>query len=81
MAAAPSESIPSVNKAWVYSEYGKTSDVLKFDPSVAVPEVKEDQVLIKVVAASLNPVDFKRALGYFKDTDSPLPVSSPLFLL
>nr|Q84V25.1 RecName: Full=2-methylene-furan-3-one reductase; AltName: Full=Enone oxidoreductase; Short=FaEO; AltName: Full=Quinone oxidoreductase; Short=FaQR [Fragaria x ananassa]AAO22131.1 quinone oxidoreductase [Fragaria x ananassa] len=73
MAAAPSESIPSVNKAWVYSEYGKTSDVLKFDPSVAVPEVKEDQVLIKVVAASLNPVDFKRALGYFKDTDSPLP--------
>ncbi|GGB13398.1 oxidoreductase [Macrococcus hajekii] len=73
MAAAPSESIPSVNKAWVYSEYGKTSDVLKFDPSVAVPEIKEDQVLIKVVAASLNPVDFKRALGYFKDTDSPLP--------
>ncbi|XP_050382400.1 2-methylene-furan-3-one reductase [Argentina anserina] len=73
MAAAPSESIPSVNGAWIYSQYGKTSDVLKFDQSVAVPEIKEDQVLIKVVAASLNPVDFGRALGYFKDTDSPLP--------
>ncbi|KAK9925285.1 hypothetical protein M0R45_033613 [Rubus argutus] len=73
MAAASSDSIPSVNGAWVYSDYGKTADVLKFDPSVAVPEIKEDQVLIKVVAASLNPVDFKRALGYFKATDSPLP--------
>ncbi|KAK9925286.1 hypothetical protein M0R45_033614 [Rubus argutus] len=74
MAAASSDSIPSVNGAWVYSEYGKTADVLKFDPTVAVPEVKEDQVLIKVVAASLNPVDFKRALGYFKDNDAPLPI-------
>ncbi|MCI41037.1 quinone oxidoreductase-like protein chloroplastic-like, partial [Trifolium medium] len=34
---------------------------------------KEDQVLIKVVAAALNPVDIKRASGYFKDIDSPLP--------
>ena len=80
MAAASSDSIPSVNGAWVYSDYGKTADVLKFDPSVAVPEIKEDQVLIKVVAASLNPVDFKRALGYFKATDSPLPVSHSLSL-
>ncbi|KAM5581635.1 hypothetical protein ABKV19_010734 [Rosa sericea] len=47
MAAAPSDSIPSVYGAWVYSEYGKTADVLKFDPNVAVPEIKEDQVLIK----------------------------------
>ncbi|KAK9004080.1 hypothetical protein V6N11_001892 [Hibiscus sabdariffa] len=34
---------------------------------------KEDQVLIKVVAAGLNPVDFKRMLGVFPDSDSPLP--------
>ncbi|CAL8141787.1 unnamed protein product [Prunus armeniaca] len=73
MAAALSDSIPSVNKAWVYSEYGQSADVLKFDPSVAVPEIKEDQVLIKVVAASLNPIDFKRMLGYFKEIDSPPP--------
>lgn len=65
--------VPSEMKAWVYGEYGGV-DVLKFDTSVAVPEVKEDQVLVKVVAAALNPVDFKRRQGKFKATDSPLPV-------
>ncbi|KAI9169078.1 hypothetical protein LWI28_006593 [Acer negundo] len=59
-------------KAWVYGEYGGV-DVLKFDENVSVPEVKEDQVLIKVVAAALNPVDAKRRQGKFKATDSPLP--------
>ena len=74
MAAPSSASIPSHNKAWVYSEYGIAVDVLKFDSNVAVPQPKEDQVLIKVVASSLNPVDSKRMQGYFKDIDSPLPV-------
>ena len=78
MAGASSDSIPSVNKAWIYSEYGKTADVLKFDSNFPVPEVKEDQVLIKVVAAALNPIDFKRALGLFKAIDSPPPVSLSL---
>ncbi|CAL8141766.1 unnamed protein product [Prunus armeniaca] len=73
MASASTDSIPSVNKAWVYSEYGKAADVLKLDPNVPVPEIKEDQVLIKVVAAALNPVDYKRMFGYFKATDSSLP--------
>ncbi|KAK0573539.1 hypothetical protein LWI29_009622 [Acer saccharum] len=59
-------------KAWVYGEYGGV-DVLKFDENVSVPELKEDQVLIKVVAAALNPVDAKRRQGKFKATDSPLP--------
>ncbi|KAL5582560.1 hypothetical protein UlMin_015002 [Ulmus minor] len=70
MAAA---SVPSVNKAWIYTEYGKFADVLKLDSNVQVPQVKEDQVLIKVVAAGLNPIDFKRALGFFQASDSPLP--------
>ncbi|KAI5679201.1 hypothetical protein M9H77_10151 [Catharanthus roseus] len=72
-AAAPSiSSIPSSMKGWVYDEYGGV-DVLKIDDNVTVPEVKDDQVLIKVAAAALNPVDFKRRLGKFKATDSPLP--------
>ena len=50
--AAPK--FPSQNKAWLYSEYGKAVDVLKLDPNVPVPEVKEDQVLIKVVADLLQ---------------------------
>ncbi|EOY00475.1 Quinone oxidoreductase-like protein isoform 2, partial [Theobroma cacao] len=73
--AAKATAVPSEMKAWVYGEYGGV-DVLKFDEKVAVPRVKEDQVLIKVVAAALNPVDGKRRQGKFKATDSPLPVGS-----
>ncbi|XP_062151362.1 2-methylene-furan-3-one reductase-like [Alnus glutinosa] len=73
MAAPSTAPVPSHNKAWLYSEYGSAVDVLKLDSNVAVPQVKEDQVLIKVVAASLNPLDSKRLRGFFKATDSPLP--------
>ncbi|KAK1299086.1 Quinone oxidoreductase-like protein [Acorus calamus] len=61
-------------KAWIYSEYGDAG-VLRLADDVAVPEVKEDQVLVKVVAAALNPIDFKRRQGFLKRlaTDSPLP--------
>ncbi|PON56187.1 Alcohol dehydrogenase superfamily, zinc-type [Trema orientale] len=73
MAAPSSDSIPSVNKAWIYSDYGRSADILKFDPNVLVPEVREDQVLIKVVAASLNPIDYKRMHGLLKAVDD-LPI-------
>ncbi|KFK44450.1 hypothetical protein AALP_AA1G258400 [Arabis alpina] len=69
---AADASIPKEMKAWVYGEYGGV-DVLKLESNIAVPEIKEDQVLIKVVAAALNPVDAKRRQGKFKSTDSPLP--------
>ncbi|XP_058739464.1 2-methylene-furan-3-one reductase-like [Vicia villosa] len=62
-------------KAWTYSEYGNSVDVLKFDPNVALPDLKDDQVLIKVAAASLNPIDYKRLNGAFKASDSPLPTA------
>lgn len=72
MASTPS--IPSHIKAWAYSEYGNIEDTLKFESNIPIPQIKEDEVLIKVAAAALNPVDYKRAHGYFKNTDSPLPV-------
>ncbi|XP_041005899.1 2-methylene-furan-3-one reductase-like isoform X2 [Juglans microcarpa x Juglans regia] len=49
MAAPSSFTIPSHNIAWVYSEYGTAVDVLKLDPNLPVPEVKDDQVLVKTV--------------------------------
>ena len=67
-------------KAWVYEEYGE-AQVLKLVDEIDVPQVKDDQVLVKVFAAALNPVDFKRRFGKFKATDSPLPVSSSIYVL
>ncbi|KAL3636343.1 hypothetical protein CASFOL_020890 [Castilleja foliolosa] len=60
-------------KAWTYDKYGGV-EVLKLKSDVTVPEIKDDQVLIKVVAAALNPIDFKKRFGYFKATDTPLPI-------
>ncbi|KAM1428679.1 hypothetical protein ACFX2I_044969 [Malus domestica] len=40
VASSDSVYVPSVNKAWVYSAYGKSADVLNFDPDVPVPEIK-----------------------------------------
>ncbi|XP_050373147.1 2-methylene-furan-3-one reductase [Argentina anserina] len=71
-ATVEASTVPTEMKAWVYEEYGSV-DVLKFDTKVSVPELLDDQVLIKVMAAALNPVDFKRRQGKFQNTDSPLP--------
>lgn len=70
--AAAATEVPGTMKAWAYDTYGDAS-VLKIDEAAAVPAVGEDQVLVKVVAAALNPVDAKRRAGKFQATDSPLP--------
>ncbi|EXC20279.1 Quinone oxidoreductase-like protein [Morus notabilis] len=72
-ASSGSISIPSVNKAWIYSVYGKSSDILRFEENVDVPQITDNQVLIKVVAASLNPIDYKRMHGLLKHADT-LPI-------
>ncbi|KAL6900644.1 hypothetical protein ACP4OV_005320 [Aristida adscensionis] len=64
--------VPARMKAWVYDAYGDAG-VLRLNEAVAVPAVGEDQVLVKVAAAALNPVDSKRRAGKFQATDSPLP--------
>ncbi|XP_022755367.1 2-methylene-furan-3-one reductase-like [Durio zibethinus] len=66
-------SLASTMKAWIYGQHGKPEDVLKLDSNVATPQLYEDQVLIKVVASGLNPVDAKRMLGIFIHADSPFP--------
>ncbi|CAI0455318.1 unnamed protein product [Linum tenue] len=65
--------VPTKMKGWVYSEYGDPAQVLKLESEVPVPDVKEDQVLVKVVAAALNLLDYKRMEGAIKATDSSPP--------
>nr|GMD97091.1 2-methylene-furan-3-one reductase [Ipomoea batatas] len=50
-----------------------SAEASTMESNVSVPEIQDDQVLIKVAAAALNPVDSKRRQGKFKATDSPLP--------
>ncbi|KAF7819591.1 2-methylene-furan-3-one reductase-like [Senna tora] len=76
--ASDSNSTPSHTKAWFYTEHGDPSQVLKLHPSWPIPELEPDQLLIKVVAASLNPVDYKRMLDWFPKTD-PLKPTVPGF--
>ncbi|MED6173255.1 hypothetical protein PIB30_057637 [Stylosanthes scabra] len=73
--AASTTSIPSQIKAWVYNEYGNIEETLKLDSNIAIPQIKDDEVLIKVVAAALNPVDYKRARGIFKANEPPFPTA------
>ncbi|CAL5012035.1 unnamed protein product [Urochloa decumbens] len=70
---AAATEVPGTMKAWAYDAYGDAS-VLKLDEAAVVPAIGEDQVLVRVVAAALNPVDAKRRAGKFQATDSPLPV-------
>ncbi|XVF58086.1 hypothetical protein PTKIN_Ptkin07bG0033800 [Pterospermum kingtungense] len=72
-AAAAAASVPCTMKAWIYGQHGKPADVLKLKPDVPVPQVKEDQVLVKVVAAGLNPADNKRMLGIFVQAECDFP--------
>uniref|UniRef100_A0A0D6R8N0 Enoyl reductase (ER) domain-containing protein n=1 Tax=Araucaria cunninghamii TaxID=56994 RepID=A0A0D6R8N0_ARACU len=59
-------------KAWFYKEYGPT-EVLECG-EFPVPELGANQVLVRVRAAALNPVDFKRRNGMLKEIDSKLPI-------
>ncbi|GJP34802.1 hypothetical protein CLOM_g19223 [Closterium sp. NIES-68] len=71
--AASDADVPSngVQKGWSYSAYGSRDNITFGD--VPVPELKPNQVLIRVGAAALNPVDFKRREGKFPAKDSPFP--------
>ena len=59
-------------KAITYTEYGPP-DVLQFT-EVAKPTPKDDEVLIRILAASVNPLDwhYMRGTPYFLRTQAGL---------
>ncbi|KAK3413238.1 2-methylene-furan-3-one reductase [Eucalyptus grandis] len=65
--------IPTKMKAWVYREHGNVADVLGLDPELEVPKLQEGQVLVKVLAATLNPADAARVKGVFQLPGFSLP--------
>ena len=50
------QSVSKTMKAIVVHEYGGP-EALKYEQAAPVPEPKENQVLVKVIAAGVNPVD------------------------
>ncbi len=61
-------------KALQIKKYGKIKDGLSIE-NVEVPKFKENDILVEVKAASLNPIDYKLVEGKLKDM---LPLDLPV---
>lgn len=61
-------------KAAQINKYGD-SEVIEINPNAPKPEIKEGQVLVEVIAAGLNPIDYKIRLGYLKDAIKSFPIT------
>jgi len=59
-------------KAAIYKQFGKPEEVLKVE-QIPIPKISPNQILVQVKAASINPVDWKRVLGYLSLIDKKLP--------
>ena len=54
--------LPSLQRAVVITEFG-APEVMQYQQGVAIPEITDKQVLIKVAYAGINPVDYKTRQG------------------
>jgi 2-methylene-furan-3-one reductase len=65
-----------MQKAWFYNEYGSI-DVLQFG-EFPVPKPGPGEILLKIRAAALNPVDYQKREGLFRSADCDFPVFTVL---
>ena len=54
--------IPTTQHAVLIREFGEP-EVMIYQDDVAVPELTDDQVLVKIAYAGINPVDYKTRQG------------------
>ena len=54
--------IPTTQHAVLIREFGEP-DVMNYEDSVAIPDLADEQVLVKVAYAGINPVDYKTRQG------------------
>lgn len=60
----PTDDIPSVMTAVQQSGFGETRNVITLSENVSVPrQLSSNQILVRVYAASINPVDWKTLNG------------------
>ncbi|MYL57609.1 zinc-binding dehydrogenase [Virgibacillus halodenitrificans] len=62
-------------KAIIIDEYGPADKLT--ESNVAVPNIKDNQVLVELHATSINPIDWKIRAGYLKDN---IPFEFPIIL-
>jgi NADPH:quinone reductase-like Zn-dependent oxidoreductase len=72
LATPTSQSATAMMKAVVIHEYGGP-EVLKYE-NISRPEPKEDQLLVRVIAAGVNPVDGMIRSGMFANEKRAFPI-------
>lgn len=55
-------------------------EVMVLNTDAAVPEIQPDELLIRVAAAGVNPLDWKIRAGYLKDVKGAMPDTFPITL-
>lgn len=56
------QQLPTTQHAVLIREFGEP-DVMSYQEGVAIPEINDEQVLVKVAYAGINPVDYKTRQG------------------